>query len=244
MVVAYDGAPFHGFAENAGVLTVASALRRAIELVMGHPVELAAAGRTDRGVHARGQVVSFDVDAARFDPSRLQRAINALCRPSIVVREIAAASPDFHARFSAKSRVYRYYIHNAPYPDPLTSAYRWHVALPINLAAVRNASIPLVGTHDFGAFCKRPEGLRSDGSPHSFVRKVQRLDWSGSGEEVRLEIEAGSFCRQMVRSIVGTLVDVGIGRRRANDVAALLCSGARTASVAPPHGLVLWEVRY
>ena len=101
MTVAYDGAPFHGFAENVGVVTVASVLRSAIERVRKHPVDLAGAGRTDAGVHAWGQVVSFDTPADGFAPAALQKALNGICRPSIVVRDLAVVEPDFHARFSA-----------------------------------------------------------------------------------------------------------------------------------------------
>jgi tRNA pseudouridine38-40 synthase len=254
MTVAYDGAPFHGFAENEGVATVAFVLRRAIERVLGHTVTLGVAGRTDRGVHAWGQVVTFDADPTRFDPDLMQRALNALCRPSIMVRDIAIAEPDFHARFSATGRVYRYRVYNDPNPNPFVSATSWHVPQPLDLAALRNASIPFVGTHDFSSFCKRPpknqrirESQRAGATEPTFVRAVRRAEWNPTGDAMLVfEIEARSFARQMVRSIVGTLVDVGLGRRRASDIPVILAARdrARAGTVAPAAGLVLWSVQF
>jgi tRNA pseudouridine38-40 synthase len=248
MTVAYDGAPFHGFAENEGVVTVGATLRHAIERVLGHPVTLGVAGRTDRGVHAWGQVVTFDADPARLELDALARALNALCRPSIAVRDVAlAAQADFHARFSATARVYRYRVYNEVAPNPFVANTSWHIPQPLDLAALRNATIPFVGTHDFSSFCKRTRTVRPPTKEVSFVRAVRRADWSRRSDGmVIFEIEARSFCRQMVRSIVGTLVDVGLGRRRASDIPAMLVARDRNAagSVAPPRGLVLWEVRF
>ena len=254
MTVAYDGGPFHGFAENEGVRTVAAVLRGAIERVLGHPVTLGVAGRTDRGVHAWGQVVTFDADATRLDTELLQRALNALCRPSIAVRDIAIAEPDFHARFSATARVYRYRVYNSSCPNPFVRTTSWHIPQPLDLAALRNASIPFVGTHDFTSFCKRPpknqrirESQRPGAAEKSFVRAVRRAEWNPTGDDMLVfEIEARSFARQMVRSIVGTLVDVGLGRRRASEIPVMLaaCDRSMAGTVAPAAGLVLWSVQF
>jgi tRNA pseudouridine38-40 synthase len=254
MTVAYDGGPFHGFSENEGVTTVAGVLRRAIERVLGHSVTLGVAGRTDRGVHAWGQVVTFDADPARLDLDLLPRALNALCRPSIVVRDIAIAEHDFHARFSATSRVYRYRVYNDPSPNPFVRTTSWHIPQPLDLAALRNATIPFVGTHDFSSFCKRApknqrirEAQRAGATPTSFVRAVRRAEWSPAGDSMLVfEIEARSFGRQMVRSIVGTLVDVGLGRRRASEIPVILAAHDRATAgtVAPSAGLVLWSVQF
>ena len=253
MTVAYDGGPFHGFAENEGVVTVGATLRRAIERVLGHPVTMGVAGRTDRGVHAWGQVVTFDADPARLELDVLQRAVNALCRPSIAVRDVAIAQADFHARFSATARVYRYRVYNELPPNPFAATTSWHIPQPLDLAALRNATIPFVGTHDFSSFCKRPRNLEPDAPEPSFVRAIRRAEWTrgssatGAADGILVfEIEAKSFCRQMVRSIVGTLVDVGLGRRRASEIPAILVARDRNAagSVAPPRGLVLWLVRF
>ncbi len=243
LLVAYDGAAFHGFAAQPGIATVAGTLAKTLERVLGHPVELTCAGRTDTGVHGWGQVVTFDADAARFDPDKVQASVNSLCGPSIVVREAAVAPDGFDARFDARSRRYRYTVLNAPVPDPFLAATSWHVPQPLDLDRLRLACDPLIGEHDFTSFCRRPK----DGKDASLVRRVLDARWVDDGDGLlRFWIEANAFCHQMVRSVVGTLVDVGLGKRTAADVGAALRArrGAAAGPVAPPHGLVLWEVRY
>lgn len=255
LTVAYDGAPFHGFAPNPGVPTVAGTLRRTIERVLGHPVTLSGAGRTDRGVHAWGQVVSFTVPAEGLDLDALQRSVNKLCGGTIVVRRAEVVDPDFDARFSARSRVYRYTVLNRPVPDPFLRATSWWVSQALDLRVMRLGCDPLIGEHDFSSFCRRPKERSIGAAPDepteltevSLVRRVLDARWDDLGEGVlRFEIEATAFCHQMVRSIVGTLVEVGLGRRRAGDVSAILRARNRAAAgiVAPPEGLCLWEVRY
>ena len=243
MVVAYDGAKFHGFAAQPGLATVGGTLARTIERVLGHDVELTCAGRTDAGVHGWGQVVSFDANADRFDAAKLQQAVNGLCGPSVVVRAVDAAPDGFDARFDARSRRYRYTVLNRPVPDPFLAATSWHVPQPLELDRLRLACDPLIGEHDFTSFCRKPKG-----DPEaSLVRRVLDARWEDEGDGVlRFWIESTAFCHQMVRSIVGTLVDAGLGKRTAADVTAALRSKRRDAAgpVAPPHGLVLWEVRY
>jgi tRNA pseudouridine38-40 synthase len=256
MVVAYDGSAFHGFAANRDVPTVAGALQQAIERVVGESVALTAAGRTDKGVHAWGQVVSCDVPARKLDLDELRRSLNKICGAAIVVREIAAAAPDFDARHSATARVYRYTVLNQRNPDPFSERTAWLVESPLDLRAMQLACDPLIGTHDFSAFCRRPAGGRGegivpgDGVEPTLVRRVLDARWSSvafeRGTLLRFEIEARAFCHQMVRSIVGTMVEVGTGRKRAGDVAGILRSRdrANAGQLAPPHGLCLWEVRY
>jgi tRNA pseudouridine38-40 synthase len=245
MTVAYDGSGFHGFAPNPGVETVGGTLAAAIERVLRAPVQLTCAGRTDTGVHAWGQVVSFDAPADRFDPLVLQRSVNRLCGPRIVAREVARAPDDFDARRSAVSRTYRYTVLNRPVPDPFLAHVSWHVDEPLDLDLLRLGSDPFVGEHDFSAFCRRPR--HRDGSPASLVRRVLRAGWDDLGDGVlRFEIQANAFCHQMIRSIVGTLVDVGAGRRRPGEVLGILASRdrARASQLAPPQGLCLWAVEY
>jgi tRNA pseudouridine38-40 synthase len=247
LTVAYDGTPFHGFAENEGVPTVGASLRRSLERVLGHPVVLAISGRTDAGVHAWGQVVTFDADPTRLDLETLQRAVNSLCRPSISVRDAAVVAADFHARYSATARIYRYLVYNELAPNPFVRATSWHVPQPIDLAALRNATIPFIGAHDFTSFCKRVKEPLPNGAERSYVRAIRRAEWTRTSEGMLiLEIEASSFCRQMVRSIVGTLVDIGVGRRRASEVPGILAARDRNAAgtVAPPEGLILWSVLF
>lgn len=245
LLLAYDGSGFRGFAPNAGVRTVGGALVRALQRVLRHRVELAVAGRTDAGVHAWGQVVSFDT-AWGVDVASLQRAVNALCAPAVVVRHVAIAAPDFHARHSALSRRYRYLVLNRAVPDPFLARTAWHVDQALDVVDMRLACDPLVGEHDFSAFCRRPRVAA--GEPEvSLVRRV--LDVGLVEEDdglLRFEIEATAFCHQMVRSVVGTLVDVGRGRKRAGQMLGILRSHdrSRAGMPAPPHGLCLWEVRY
>lgn len=245
MVLAYDGTGFAGFAEQPGQRTVAGVLRAAIERVVRHGVEITCAGRTDRGVHAWGQVVSLDV-AAGTDLEALQRSLVKLCGHEIVVREVAAVAPTFDARFSARSRTYRYTVLNREVPDPFLARTAWHVTAPLDLHLLALACDPLLGEHDFSAFCRRPKpGPAGDAA--SLVRRVLSAEWTDMGEGIlRFEITATAFCHQMVRSIVGTVVSAGHGRVRAGEISGILRSRDRAsaASIAPPHGLCLWHVEY
>jgi tRNA pseudouridine38-40 synthase len=246
LTVAYDGTGFRGFAANRGVDTVAGALTDAISTVVRHPVELVAAGRTDAGVHARAQVVSTDLPVST-DLGRLVVSVNALCGPAISVREAIWAAPSFHARFDAVWRHYRYFVHNSPTPDPLRRGTHWHVREEISDAAVMLGSDALVGEHDFASFCRRPDPDASGRVP-SMRRRVMSARWRRTDDEsCEFDITANAFCHQMVRSVVGLLMEVGTGRRPASDVRAVLVARDRTvgaAHLAPPHGLVLWEVGY
>ncbi len=245
-IVAYDGTGFHGFAQNPGVRTVAGTLREALERVLGHVVELTGAGRTDRGVHAYGQVVSFETRADGFDPVALIRSLNKLVGPAIAVRALYEVPDDFDARFSATSRVYRYRVWNSPVPDPFRARFSWQVAAPLDLAALRLASDAVVGEHDFAAFCRKPPTL-PDGRAPSLRRTVRRAVWRTAGDGLlEFEIEANAFCHNMVRALTGTIVEMGMGRRRAGEMLGILRAGdrANAGRVAPPEGLTLWEVRY
>ena len=248
LTVAYDGTGFHGFAANAGVRTVAGVLAEALERQVGHEVALTCAGRTDRGVHALGQVVTVDVRADRVedpaDLTALVRALNRMCGPEVAVRDPALVDDGFDARHSAVARRYRYAVWNHPEPDPFSARRAWHVERPLSLPALRLACDPLIGEHDFATFCRRPK-VR-DGEV-SLVRHVTEAAWHDDGEgRLRFEIEASAFCHQMVRSIVGMLVAVGAGRLTAGDVRAAMVARdrSRVPDLAPPHGLTLWTVRY
>jgi len=247
MVVAYDGAPYRGFAPNEGVRTVLGDLTAAMETVLRQRVELTGAGRTDAGVHAWGQVVSGDLPADT-DLDDLQRRLNKLCAPAIAVRSTTWTAGDFDARFSAQWRHYRYVVWNSPTPNPLLAGRAWFVPQPLALWAMNAACDPLIGEHDFASFCRRPRV--PDGQPEpSLVRRVVRAGWrvlDDDATQLRFDIRANAFCHQMVRSIVGLLVDVGLGKAAPGDVAGILAARSRAAAgtVAPPGGLVLWEVGY
>ena len=247
MTVAYHGGPFKGFARQPGVKTVAATLEAALERVTGAAVRLTCAGRTDAGVHAWGQVVHFHVPdpptgRRPFEPAALQRALNRMLRPAIAVREVAVAPEGFDARRSAVARLYRYTVLNRAVPDPFLAATTWHVGQPLDLRTMQLACDPFLGEHDFAAFCKKPADPQA-----STVRRVLDARWVDLGEGVlRFDVSATSFCHNMVRSIVGTLVDVGLERRTAGDMAWIIRSGDRSNAgpVAPAWGLCLWAVVY
>lgn len=252
--LAYDGTDYRGFAENVGVPTVGGELRLALERVLGAPITLTCAGRTDAGVHARGQVVTFDAPEDRVDPRRLQRSLNSMLAPRIVVHAVSVVGEDFDARFSATWRSYRYTVLHAELPDPFLARTSWWVPEALDLEVMRAGAAALVGEHDFASFCRRPT------PDASLVRRVHGAGWEevplpgspaaapgGDGARLlRFGIVASSFCHQMVRSIVGTLVDAGRGRARCADLPAVIAARDRAAAgnLAPPQGLVLWEVGY
>lgn len=241
LTVAYDGSGFHGFAAHPTVRTVGGTLAEALGTVLGHRVQLTCAGRTDTGVHAWGQVVHLDTPVPEPDLARIQRSVNGMLAPGIVVREIAEAAAGFDARRSATGRHYRYTVLNRALPDPFLSATTWHVDEPLDVRSMELACDPLVGPHDWTSFCRRPP----DGG--SLVRVVRRAAWRDLGDGLlRFDVEASAFCHQMVRSVVGTLVAVGRGRLRAGDVAGIIAARdrARATQPAPPHGLCLWDVSY
>ena len=243
MVVAYDGTDFSGFAVQPAqphVRTVGGVLAQALGKVLRHDVEITCAGRTDAGVHAWGQVVSFESEPG-LDEWRLQSAVNSMLGPEVVVRSCETVAPGFDARRDAQWRCYRYTIVNRSVPDPFRDRFVWWVPEQLDLRALRLAADPFVGEHDFASFCRKG----SEGS--SLTRRVLDSRWYDEGEGVlRYEIRAGSFCWQMVRAIVGTLVEVGAGKRRPGEMLSVLRAGDRNAAgqLAPPRGLCLWEVGY
>jgi tRNA pseudouridine38-40 synthase len=256
--VAYDGSGFRGFAAQDGQPTVGGALTDALSRVTQTEVTLTCAGRTDAGVHALDQVVHFDLpapEASKLDPAAVMRSVNRQLGPAIVVREAGEVPRTFSARRSATGRRYRYLVVNAPVPDPLLAKVAWHVADPLDLRTMAAAADALLGEHDFRAFCRRAPGTTAE---DPIFRRVTDARWSlvdgSSGRALvpvegcllAFEIEANAFCHQMVRSLVGTLVDVGRGKKRASDITWILRSADRqqASQPAPPGGLTLMAVRY
>ncbi len=236
--LAYDGTGFRGYARQEGLRTVQGELEKALETALGVEVSTAVAGRTDAGVHARGQVVSFD--GVEIDPFRLRRSLNGLIGPEISVRAISQANDDFHARFSAVWRRYRFLLDQSPAPDPLNRHQVWFVGQDLDFEAMLGVGRALVGEHDFSSFCRSIDGKTN-------VRRVTEATWEEMADGLLgFWIQANAFCQQMVRSIVGFCYDVGRGFSPAESVGAVLEARDRSAvaSVAPPHGLTLWEVGY
>lgn len=243
--VSYHGAHFHGFAQNNDVETVEGRLEHALATVTQSSVSISTAGRTDAGVHARGQVVSCDLPGDT-NLQTLVRSVNGLCGPHIAVADAEWADDDFDARRSATWRRYRYTVLNSPSPDPLLLDRAWHVWRPMSVPLMNLACDALIGEHDFSAFCRKPDV--AEGEPEaSMNRYVFEAGWREDGDSrLVFEIRANAFCHQMVRSLVGFLVDVGQGKRPPSDTRAVMLAGNRNhgSQVAPPHGLVLWDVGY
>jgi tRNA pseudouridine38-40 synthase len=245
LVVAYDGTDFHGFAAQPERRTVQGVLVTAIERALRTTVDgLTGAGRTDAGVHAWGQVVSFRLppDVGRtVDLERFRHTVNRQLAPEIVVRSAERAEAAFDARRSACWRHYRYTVLNRPEPDPFMARHAWWIGDPLELSLLRLGADPFVGEHDFAAFCRKgPEGS-------TLRRRVFESRWVDEGDgALRYEIRANAFCWQMVRAVVGTLVDAGAGKRRPGEMMGVLRGGDRrdAGQLAPPRGLCLWEVGY
>jgi tRNA pseudouridine38-40 synthase len=251
--IAYDGTEFAGWAVQAGQRTVAGVLDEALTTVFRTPVQLRAAGRTDSGVHAAGQVAHIDVPAdaiphaypratrprdSEFLP--LVRRLSRLLPTDVRVSDIARAPAGFDARFSALRRHYEYRLSTAPHgvaPQQARFVTPW--PRPLDVDAMAAASRELVGLHDFAAFCRFRAGATT-------IRDLQRLDWSKSGDLVTAYVTADAFCWSMVRSLVGALLAVGDGRREPAWCASLLTTSRRSSdfAAAPPQGLTLVGVDY
>jgi tRNA pseudouridine38-40 synthase len=238
LTVEYDGTDYHGWQVQPNGRTVQAVLEEALQR-LGESGRVAAAGRTDAGVHASGQVVSF-VLQRQMSPETLQRAFNALTPRDISITAVEAVADDFDPRRHARSRVYTYRMWNAPWPSPLWRRFTWHLPRPLDVEAMRTAAAVLLGEHDFSAF------RAADCDAHGAVRRVLRSDVECAGHLLTYTIEATAFVRHMVRNIVGTLVEVGLAERAATDFPALLAARDRTRAgpTAPACGLCLTEVRY
>lgn len=236
--VAYDGTDYCGFQRQANGSTVQGTLEAALTRVTREKTSIVAAGRTDAGVHAAGQVVAFDT-AWGHGLSALQRALNGVLPASVAARGIEEAAPSFHPRFDARSRRYRFTIHNERERDPLARLYSLHVATPLDLVKMRQAAQFLKGEHDFATFGQPPQGSVT-------VRRVLGIDWGGELPWVTFYIEANAFLYHMVRSIVGTLLWVGRGEMSVDGFRAALMSRDRSRSgpTARAHGLCLMAVTY
>jgi len=244
VMVAYDGSLFAGFARQPGQRTVQGELEQALSIALRRPVEVVGAGRTDAGVHARGQVVSLPW-SGDIDLALTARSLNALVGEGISVSSIRRAKPGFSARFDALGREYRYRIVQGPTPPLFLRRFVWWVKRPLDVERMRQAGAMFVGEHDFKSFCvtESAEGKRT----------VRRVDAVEIAEEEHLgeaclvvRVTGNAFLHSMVRVMVGTLVEVGAGRQKSEWVAEALDACDRTAAgpTAPAEGLTLWGVSY
>ena len=242
--LAYDGAGFRGFARQPDQRTVQGVIEDALATVVGVAVTTTGAGRTDAGVHASGQVLHGDVPAdarALRDLPRLRTALDHLCGPDIAIWRVRRVPASFDARFSAQQRRYRYRLCDAVAMDPGWRHRTWHVGPPrLDIEGMEQGGQHLVGEHVFASFCRKREG-------DALVRRIDRVAVRrGTGGLVVVGVDGAAFCHQMVRSVVGSLVEVGAGKQPPNWIQAVLAAEDRAAAgaVAPPHGLTLTAVRY
>jgi tRNA pseudouridine38-40 synthase len=240
LTIEYDGTAYHGWQIQPGVRTIQGVMREQIAQITQKKVNLIGAGRTDAGVHALAQVANFKTEST-IDLLALQRGLNSLLPSDIVVKGAEEVEVEFHARFSARSKVYEYHILHQPYPSALMRDYAWFIHEELDLASMKKCAKLLFGSHDFSSF--RASG---DESRHS-IREVIRLEIERrEGNFVVIAIEANAFLRGMVRSIVGTLMDVG--ERKTSFAEFKEIFGAhdrrRAGMTAPAHGLFLVEVKY
>lgn len=245
LTVAYDGEGFAGFQRQPGLRTVQGRVEEALAVILRRTVETTGAGRTDTGVHALGQVMTFPAAGDEPEAMVLGRSLNALCGPGITVRDIRLMPAGFDARHSALVREYRYRLVTGSVPPLFLERYAWWVRGRLDLDAMRRAGEALLGEHDFASFCVT-ESARGKNTR----RGIELLEIEPScemGEEcVVVRIRGRAFLHSMVRIIVGTLVEVGKGRRSEEWVTEALqaCDRAAAGPTAPPHGLTLWSVTY
>ena len=247
LTLAYDGTRFVGWQRQADGESIQGLLEEALARFDGAPVTVHGAGRTDAGVHALGQVASASVTFTH-PAGTIARALNAQLPEDIRILDVVDAEPAFHARFSARSKSYRYQIRAGTVGDPFTRAFVWQIPEPLNVALMTDAAAALVGSHDFAAFQSAGTEVAST------VRTVFRSElttFEGSTTEpperlVVYEVTADGFLRHMVRAIVGTLVEIGRGWRSVESMAQLIECGTRAqaGATAPPHGLFLVRVDY
>ena len=240
LILAYDGTEFFGSQRQSDERTVQSVLEAALRKLNWQGTSILLAGRTDRGVHASGQVAAFDL-AWNHPPETLLRALNATLPPDVAARRISVAAPDFHPRFDAHSRTYRYEIFCDPRRNPLRERYTWRVYPAPAFDRLQACAAELLGTHDFAAFGTPP---RPGGST---VREVTHAAWTRDGDRLTFEVTANAFLYHMVRRMVSVQVAVGQGNLEAGIISRSLDLPEPPPifqGLAPPHGLTLVEVGY
>jgi len=240
LIVAYDGTRYHGWQRQKNAITLQETIEEQIRLMTGEPLTLIASGRTDAGVHALNQVCNF-VTRSTLSPHSLQNGLNSLLPEDIFIKDAACVPIPFHARYSAKSKTYEYRILNRTRPDIFQRHFLWHIRPVLNVEAMGVCLSYLRGSHDFSSF-------RSSGSGNTDpVRSILKAEIHGpENGHLRIVIEADGFLRHMVRNIVGTVVEAGLGKMSTDRFAEIVSLKDRrlAGAKAPPQGLFLAEVRY
>ena len=237
-LIEYDGTAYAGYQRQAVQQTVQGELENALYAVVHQPITITSAGRTDTGVHALGQVISFDIDW-RHGVEKLQRAINVNLPKDIVVLQLDETRLDFHPRYDARRRAYKYHIYNTAVRSPIRRYRSWHVKQPLAIDKMNQAAMTLIGVQDFATFGQPPQG-------NITIRELFAAQWRMDGELLIFFVQANAFLYRMVRSIVGSLVMVGKGEWTVEQFVKVLQARdrGRSAAVAPAHGLYLVDVTY
>ncbi|ADG04962.1 tRNA pseudouridine(38-40) synthase TruA [Kyrpidia tusciae] len=237
--VGYDGTDYHGFQRQPGLRTVQGVLEGALGELAGREVSIVGAGRTDAGVHARGQVIAFEWPGP-IPWQRLERVLLRRLPEDLVVSNLEPAPESFHPRFSAVGKCYRYTLDQGVYPSVFLRRYTWHVPTQMDLGSMRRAALAAAGTHDYTSFCAASTPVQNK------VRTVYAIRLAEEPPFVHLYVFGNGFLYQMVRILVGTLVEVGIGKRSVESISGILAARDRRAAgvTAPAKGLTLWDVYY
>ncbi len=240
ITVAYDGSAYAGWQVQPNHMTVQQRIEDVLQALSGETVKVNGSGRTDQGVHAKGQVAHFDL-SRKWVCQHLLKGMNAKLPQDIRILKVARAKPDFHARRSAVKKEYRYFIWNAQVMDPSRRLYSTHIRKPLDVNAMQAAANILVGKHDYAAFTANPNRI-----VESTVREVYSLTVKRAGSQIVIRASSEGFLYKMVRSLTGILLRVGEGAVSVDEIKAILESKVRTARVptAPPEGLFLWQVWY
>lgn len=242
LTIAYDGTNYGGWQIQSNSISIQGVLEDALQVILRQEISVVGSGRTDAGVHALGQIAHFRYSSL-IDFSRFLYSLNALLPPDIRVRAVEKVPDTFHAQHSAKTKTYRYYLFLGPVADPFQRLYSWHIKRRLNLVSMEEAVGYFVGTHDFTSFANEASKGSAAKDP---VRTLFSAIFHHSEEETYFEFVGNGFLYKMVRTIVGTIVEVGGGQINQNDIPYIFAAKDRSKAGqgAPPHGLFLMEVGY
>ncbi|PIS01987.1 MAG: tRNA pseudouridine(38-40) synthase TruA [Chlamydiae bacterium CG10_big_fil_rev_8_21_14_0_10_42_34] len=240
LIISYDGTNYSGWQVQKNAPSIQSLIQNALQTVLRHPLNLTGSGRTDAGVHAKGQTAHFDTDI-HFEPYRLRGSLNSLLPADIRIVDILPVAADFHARYSASGKVYHYHLHLDPISDPFTKLYCHQVFGSFDLEKLKKGAGYFIGTHDFISFANVKDEPQKD-----TTRTIKRLDIIEQKGGVRLEFEGNGFLYKMVRNITGLLLDIGAGRVQIEEIPQIFEARDRrkAGTAAPAQGLFLYEVKY
>ncbi|MDO3379419.1 tRNA pseudouridine(38-40) synthase TruA [Geoalkalibacter halelectricus] len=238
LILEYDGTAYAGWQRQPNGLGIQQVVEESLHQLLGTPVTLISSGRTDAGVHARGMVANFHTERD-LPPAAYREGLNGLLPKDIAVQDAMQVRDAFHARYDARGKWYRYCLCRNPVRSPLYARYSWQLRADLDLAAMRQAASALVGRHDFQAF--RTAGCAA----RTTTREIFSVDFAAEGKLLFIDVRGSGFLRNMVRVMVGTLVEIGLGKRPPEDMARLVGDGrGRAGPTAPPQGLCLMEVWY